>query len=143
LTRAQLAHRLLRPEGVDLLGAVAGRHKVELLGFAREAGPAEADRLDALFASAGDATKKPDNRQATDLRAPLSHALENSGMDQSKVLGVVILTDGQHNWGPSPVAKAAELGEQDLPVFPVALGSRQSPPDIDVIAVAAPPAALK
>src|SRR5262249_44047203 len=51
--------------------------------------------------------------------------------------------DGQHNWGPSPVKKAIELGEHHIPVYPVALGARQAPPDVALVSVKAPPAVFK
>jgi hypothetical protein len=54
-----------------------------------------------------------------------------------------VLTDGQHNWGPSPVKKALELGQHQGPVYPVALGSRRPPPDVALVDVKAPPAVFK
>jgi hypothetical protein len=43
------------------------------------------------------------------------------------VIGVVLLTDGQHNHGPAPGAAARLLGERGVPIFPVVLGDRQPP----------------
>src|SRR5262249_57873628 len=80
---------------------------------------------------------------STALRLPLARALERSGAGEGKILGVVLLSDGQHNWGPSPVKKAIELGEHKLPVFVVPLGARQPPPDVAVVSVKAPPAVFR
>ncbi|HEY1859107.1 MAG TPA: hypothetical protein VGG61_02065, partial [Gemmataceae bacterium] len=74
---------------------------------------------------------------------PLAYALEKTGPDTGQILGVVLVTDGQHNVGPSPVPKAIELGEKELPVFAVALGARQAPPDIALMTLKAPTAVFK
>jgi hypothetical protein len=145
LTRTQIAKRLLTPDGVRLLATVAGKHKVEVLGFAQDAWDAKPDQLEELFKQLrdNDPAKKTTSSAYTDLRLPLEQALKRSGHDEGKILGVVLLTDGQHNWGPSPVKKAIELGEHQLPVYPVALGARQAPPDIALVSVKAPPTVFK
>ncbi len=74
----------------------------------------------------------------TDLRAPLIRALERTGPGQGKVLGIVLLTDGQHNSGLPPSAKARELGERKVPIYPIALGARKSPPDAAIVSVRGP-----
>src|SRR5262249_26751227 len=53
----------------------------------------------------------------------------------SPVLGVVILTDGRHNWGESPLSLARSLGAKNIPVYPVNVAARESPPDVAVVAV--------
>jgi hypothetical protein len=124
-----------------LLKAIAAKHQVELIGFAQDAWEVRPDQWDQLF-TAG----KPGSTRmlsATDLRLPLTHALERSGPDLGRLIGVVVLTDGQHNWGPSPVAKALEMGERQLPLYPIALGARQSPPDITLVSIKAPPTVFK
>jgi hypothetical protein len=136
LTRTETARRVLGDEGAGLLSAVTARHKAEVIGFAQEGWDVPPDGIADLFArSAGSSF--------TDLRLPLARALERSGPDQGKVLGVVLLSDGQHNWGQSPVKKAIELGDHKLPVFPVALGSQRPPPDVALVSVKAPPAVFK
>src|SRR5207237_953906 len=77
-----------------------------------------------------------------DLRIPLTRALEGEA-DGGKVLAVVLLTDGQHNDPASPVDKAAELGEQGVPVYAVALGAKVPPTDIVVTSVQAPATVFK
>jgi hypothetical protein len=59
------------------------------------------------------------------------------------LLGVVLLTDGQHNSGASPVTKALELRGQGIKVYPVPLGARQAPPAIAIAGVQAPPTVFK
>jgi uncharacterized membrane protein len=45
---------------------------------------------------------------------------------------VVLLTDGQHNSGPSPLQTARVLGGQGIPFYPVSFGAAQQAPDIAV-----------
>jgi hypothetical protein len=137
LTRGQIAQRLLADSGGKLLPRVTGKHQVELDGFTTELWELKADQLDELFNS------RRVNGGGTDLGLPLTRALERASGDRGKLLGVVLLTDGQHNWGESPVAKALELRGQDVKVFPVPLGARQAPPAIAIADVQSPPTVFK
>ena len=134
LTRLQIAQRVL--DG-GLLKTIGDRHQVELVGFTQEAWDLKPDQTEQLFG------KRPTAAQGTNLRLPLARSLERNGTDQGKILGIVLVTDGQHNWGQPPIAKARELGEHGLPVFPLALGAKQGPPAIAVAHVEAPPAVFK
>ena len=143
-TRTEIARRILSAEGLALLPALTAKHQVELLGFARETWQAESERLDRLFAKNETVPSSASmGASFTDLHPPLTRALEAARGGQGRVLGVVLLTDGQHNWGPSPVAQAQSLGEHRVPIYPIALGTRQAPPDIAMVAVKAPPAVFK
>ena len=46
---------------------------------------------------------------------------------------VVLISDGQHNSGPSPMAAAQVLGQQGVPVYAVGMGSRHEPPDLAIL----------
>jgi hypothetical protein len=151
LTRSEVARRLLSADGARLLDTLTARHQTDLLGFAQESWDLRPDQLADLFKplqeakqQGADAPRSPAHVSAyTDLRLALEQAQKRSGQDQGKVLGVVLLTDGRHNWGPSPVKKAIELGEHKIPVYPVALGARQAPPDVALVGIKAPPAVFK
>ncbi len=138
-TRSQAARRILSGEGTGLLLALTAKHEVELLGFHQEAWELKPDQLEELFRPSAD----PSSTAFTDLRLPLARALERSGSGQGKVLGIVLLTDGQHNTGEPPTSKARELGERGLPIYPIALGSRRPPPDAAMVSVQAPNAVFK
>ena len=148
VTRTQAARAVLGDDGVRLLSSLAARHDVELIGFHGTAWSVPLDKSDALF----DAPAPPDKDAAaptsnpagfTDLHLPLARGLERSGAGQSKLLGVVVLTDGRHNAGDPPVKKAQELGEREVPIFPVVLGSELPPVDTALLSVKAPPAVYK
>jgi hypothetical protein len=148
LTRAETARRVLADDGAGLMTNLTRIHQVDLVGFGREAWDVPANKLDVLF-QPPQGVDKPQGApslgatQGTDLLLPLTRALERSGPDTGKVLGVVLLTDGQHNAGASPVPKAVALGEKDVPIFPVALGTRPPPPDIALITLKAPTTVFK
>jgi hypothetical protein len=143
LTRSEIARRVLMADGAGLLPAISAKHKVEVIGFTQEVWDVKPDAVADLFKQAeGDQTRAPGSA-FTDLRLPLTHALERSGAGEGKVLGVVLLSDGQHNWGLSPVKKAIEMGEHKLPLYAVPLGAHQPPPDVAVVSVKAPSAVFK
>lgn len=150
LTRSQVARRVLGPDGVNLLQLVASRHRMEVMAFARDARDGSPDDLDALLRTAADAKKTGDDGMRTDLRLPLERALKQDGEGEGKIVGVVLLTDGQHNVHEPgnlrrepPAKKSIELGEHGLPVFPVALGARQGPPDVALVGLKAQPTVFK
>jgi hypothetical protein len=136
LTRAEIARWLLAADGAGLLARFADKHKVELIGFDREVWEIKPKQANEQLK--GKAGAERPGAAFTDLRAPLLHALERSGPDQGRTLGLILLTDGQHNLGPSPVKKAGDLGKLGVPVYPVALGAQQAPPDVAVLEVKAP-----
>ena len=146
MTRGSVARRMLSPEGVGLLRLLQQNHSVEVLGFHQEVWDVRADQLDELFAAKPAAEGDPGGVNAssfTDIRKPLLRAMEMAGPGQGKVLGVILLTDGQHNLDESPVKKAAEMGDRGLPIYPVALGARKPPPDAALISVKAPPSIFR
>jgi hypothetical protein len=145
LTRTQTARRILGDDGQRLLATLAAAgHQVDLLGFHRDSWELNPDQIDELFRPADRPEAGPGRASDfTDLRQPLLRALERSGPDKGKVLGVVVLTDGQHNVAELPTAKARELGDRRLPVHPIALGARKPPPDVAVVSVQSQPTVFK
>ena len=144
LTRSEIARRVLTAEdGAGLLPAIGAKHKVEVIGFTQEVWDVKPDAVADLFKPAQGEQGRAPGSSFTDLRLPLARALERSGAGEGKVLGVVLLSDGQHNWGLSPVKKAIEMGEHKLPIYAVPLGARQPPPDVAVVSVKAPAAVFK
>jgi hypothetical protein len=136
LTRTKTAQRVLG-DGLALLPTISAKHQTELLGFTQEQWELKPDQLEQLF------QPPPSTRVGTDLGLPLIRALEHSGPDQGKLLGIVVLTDGQHNWEQSPVPRAAKLGEQGVPIYPVALGSNFAPPNLAILRAKAPATVFK
>jgi hypothetical protein len=136
ITRTEMARRILTGDN-GLLQAIAAKHQLDLTGFAQALWEVKADQPDDLFAA------PPAPGSGTDLKPPLERVVERAAGEPGKILGVVVLTDGQHNHGPSPVPRAIELGKQKIPVYPIGLGTRQSPPLIAITEVKSLPTVFK
>jgi hypothetical protein len=124
LTRAGVAQRLLSGDGPDLLGSLARKHKVEIVGFSREVWDVPPEQLDELLeryahvrqTSSDKKGEEPQSNDkdfqrddATDISLPLSRALERSGVAERQILGVVLLSDGRHTaYGSKSPAEIAE-----------------------------------
>ncbi len=132
LNRLDLSARILTKDGLGLVDALREKHQLELIGFGKDVAalPIGADRLKDALAGA----KKDGVTLYTDLKLPLAHASETSASDTgAKLLGVVLLTDGRHNWGESPALRARELGERKVPVHSIAIAPKDPPTDIAVV----------
>lgn len=75
--------------------------------------------------------------QSAALRSDTTEAEETADATAPNT-AVVLLTDGQHNAGPSPFQTAKILGSQGISVYPVSLGATQQAPDIAVIGLEHP-----
>ena len=117
LTRAEIAERILRSDGGKLLEELRKKHSVEVVGF------------DQTLASI---PKSGDSGQATDLRLPLNRAGEMASDESSRLVGVVLLTDGRHNWGGSPMPAASRLAARNTPIFPVVMAPDEAPIDVAI-----------
>jgi hypothetical protein len=168
LTRTEMARKILDRGSIALLETLITKHKmkVELIGFHQKAWELKPEQLDELFRRPrADKPKPPDEKKLprpdeeppvfkdagpaalsafTDLRWPLLRARERVKADQGKILGVVVLTDGQHNWGPSPKLLLNEAAQgrkktqrtvkpaEKIALYPIGLGARPPEPDVPV-----------
>src|SRR5205823_1632704 len=110
MTRFQIAGQVLHGEKINLIEQLKKQHGVEFAFFSQEIGGISNEDLNK---SPNEVVERLMAQKIvggfTDLRLPLQRATERTGPDAAKILGVVILTDGQHDWGPLPAAKAGEL----------------------------------
>ncbi len=139
VSRLKIAERILTPDGADILGELSKKHAVELIAFDQSArglptDPAELKaKLDADRLLAADASSS--QLVYTDMKLPVVRAGESAAdAATSKLVGVVLLTDGRHNWGDSPLSRVQEFAARGLPVFPVVLAPTTPPADIAVVA---------
>lgn len=130
LSRLGLCRKILTPDGLRLLEAIGEKHTLDLFGFDVEIGPlpVEASRLEKALDGIQSTNGRP--LLCTDLKLPLTRALEAGGDD---LLGVVILTDGRHNWGESPITRAQELGQRKVPIYPIVMAPREAPADVAIV----------
>ena len=131
--RRRRAERLLTDAPADLLATLAERHVVTLhalrggevvpLDLSEPGGSEPADSTDL---AAGLSVAGP---------AAAGAAAANAGRPRE---AVVLLTDGRHNAGPSPLTAAKLLGDRGVPVFAVGFGADAPAADLALVDVEAP-----
>lgn len=138
VSRLKLAEHILTPDGVDLVGELSKKHTVELVAFDQTTRPLPLDpaelkaHLDSDRLLAADATTG--RLVYTDMKLPVIKASESAAdAATSKLIGVVLLTDGRHNWGDSPLGRVQEFAARKLPVYPIVLAPTVPPADVAVI----------
>lgn len=138
--RLTVASRIMLPEGLRLIESLQTRHTVEVMGFDQDFVPLPADST-RLAESLARFERSPDGYSASDLKIPLNRAVETAQTQGatagSKLLGVVLLTDGRHNWGESPVGRAVELGQLQIPIYPIVLAPDNPPADVAIVSAQA------
>ncbi len=70
----------------------------------------------------------------SNLYQPLADALEQ----QSQLLGIVFISDGDWNEGLPPVQAASRLRLKNIPVFAIPVGSPEPLPDVELLSLDAP-----
>jgi hypothetical protein len=131
LPRREIARRLLTATSQPLLARLNEIGVVEIRAFA-----AEAETIDEVLLAESLSGPIP---ALIPQQSNLSIAT-NAGAtdDTSKVMGVVMLTDGRHNTGQDPREAAARLGTLNTPLIPVMIGSEIRPKDISIISLEHP-----
>lgn len=137
LTRKEITRRLLTDEGVGLESALAKSHALEVVTFRDWAESVAVPIEDSLFKSIA---KRGDG---TNLSAPLQASLLRGDSAGGKLIGIVLLSDGQHHGSGDPLAIARELAPRNIPIFATPIGSKTPPADIAIIDLKAPKQAAK
>jgi hypothetical protein len=162
MTRWQRAQSLLLGKADGVMAKLAEKHDVELLGLmddhterlwvpvddkkVPESLPIEAeattsdltDGIRQRLSVKGAAAKQPGGTAqaaGTDAKSADAEIAE-----PPQRTAVVIVSDGQHNEGASPIQLAKILGNRQIPVYTIGVGSLESPPDLAVLKVEAPEA---
>ena len=131
LPRREIARRLLTSTSQPLLAQLNEIGAVEIRAFA-----AQVETLDESLL--GESLSGPIPSlvpQQSNLSIATDVAVAD---DSSKVMGVVMLTDGRHNAGQNPLEAAAKLGTLNTPLIPVMIGSELRPKDISIISLEHP-----
>jgi hypothetical protein len=138
-TRWQRLLRQLSAGRSDLLNTLRQEHDLKVLvltaadvvamPIAGSTG-SDAESLSGIWQDLG-------NGNRTDLTRGLAAAASTPAFDLQDAgnaagAAVVMLTDGQHNSGPAPVALAAVLGQQNVPVYSVAYGASRQASDLAI-----------
>lgn len=143
LPRLDHALKVLGPDGLDLVAKLRAKHAVEVVGFGQELTPLplDAERRRAAVPAGVVDPGKASNPTYTDLKLPLARAAETAGDGPDaagpKLLGVILLSDGRHNWGEGPAARAADLAARKASVNSILLAPVEPPPDVAIISAKA------
>ena len=134
---------LLHPDN-GLLRRLAETHDVQLVAITGDDDESLWDRLGPK--SLPDTLNVTPTSPRTDLASPIagrmtdraaSHDAQPKQNAENRT-AVVLLTDGRHNHGESPLQVARILGGQSIPVHAVGFGARREPPDLALLDVEHP-----
>lgn len=128
MPRRQIAQRLLTGTQTPLLERLREIGEVEVRMFASRSEAIDESALGELLEQNAD-TLLPGSTDITE------STLKTKSTRMSKVIGTVVLTDGQHNAGRDPVEAAGRLGTLGTPVIPVMIGSQERPRDLSIISL--------
>jgi hypothetical protein len=138
LSRKELALRLLTETGHPLIDQLKAVADVEIRVFAGEVESADEETLSQFFETPPSSIVRGTSDLATALRTPSSGASDNTA-----ILGVVLLSDGQDNGSNDPVNAAAQLGSNGTRVFPIVIGSEFTPRDLAIAEIEYPQSVFK
>ena len=142
MTRWQRAERLILDEEDGLLSQLAENQDIELVTlregevenvwWQRRGGKKQSGEIPMKFVLAP-------NGRTTDLGDVLRSTLGK----ESEGVGIIVVTDGQHNSSSSPLAVSRILGEAGIPIFPVGIGSEKPVYDMALTEVTGPTTVFK
>lgn len=136
LPRWQRLQMLLMNESQgNLLATLAKNHAVEL--FVLEGGTARKIWQPSGRDAAAPAGLPKPTAALTDLADGLKTMIGN-GPSQEQRGAMVLLSDGQHNTGESPVEVAKVFAGRQMPIHTVGFGSQSRPPDLAILKVDGP-----
>jgi len=125
---------LLEAGEPKLLGKLAQTYDVQLL--AADGPDAKAIWQPTAKTSALPASLPKPAAEATDLNGALRSGI--GGQERELRGAVVLISDGQHNEGETPIEFAKLLAERQTPVYAVGIGSQNRPRDLAIIKVSSP-----
>ncbi|MCX7008334.1 MAG: VWA domain-containing protein, partial [Kiritimatiellaeota bacterium] len=132
-SRWQRVESLLLDQKDGLLPRLVNKHNVELWSLA----DGEAQRLWLAEQSLPLPTALPGKPegQATDLGTAINARVAQK---QDARCAVVLVSDGQHNSGGSPIEVAKIAGGRNIPFFTIGVGAAERPGDLAVLGVTGP-----
>lgn len=137
LSRKELALRLLTETGSPLLDRLKDVADVEVRVFAGDVESADHDTLSEFFESPPESISRGSSDLASALMTPSGES------DDTAILGVVLLSDGQDNGSNDPINAAAQLGSAGTRVFPIVIGSQFTPKDLAIAEIEYPQTVYK
>lgn len=129
VTRKQVALQLLSDGDSGLLQQLQQIADVRLLVFSGMSEVVAEEELSALV----DAPPERILTEVTDLSDMLRAAV--TGDESSRLLGVVVLTDGRDTGPGDALGLAVQLGQMEAPVVPLVVGTASRPRDLSVATI--------
>ncbi|MCA9017947.1 MAG: VWA domain-containing protein, partial [Planctomycetaceae bacterium] len=122
-----------------ILEKLQERGQVDLVLFAGDAVAAEKTTLE----SGLDQVPEQVHMGLSNLSQALKASAGSTESGKSPVSSYILLTDGRDNSQLNPVSTAEQLGQMQVPVYPVILGSSHQPKDISIASLDYPQTAFK
>lgn len=127
LQRREIVQRILTSTTKPLLKELQQIGDVQIHLFADKSVSIDADSLSLMDIKEQELDL---NVGVTDLKAGI--ALDPSTGEEPSIAGIVLFTDGRDTSAHDPIATARSLGHENIPLFPVLIGSPRKPVDITV-----------
>jgi hypothetical protein len=134
LRRSDLLYRALTGPGRSSLPTLLNQQRVKIIAFGTEPKVLAEEKGSSINAALKAAAEPIDS--ATDLAAALRRASEQ--IADGEPAAVLVASDGRVNAGPEPADAAQRLAWRGVPVFGLAVGSRELATDAAVDALDAP-----
>jgi uncharacterized membrane protein len=128
-SRLEVQKHLLRPEGNELLEALAKKFKLRFFRFS-----GAADRVEGF-------EDLPRHGNITHLDRSLNQIVGELG--NAPVSAILLLTDGVDNRSEDLTKLSAQLASRSIPVYPIGIGSSEFARDAEILRVTAPKQVLK
>jgi hypothetical protein len=132
-SRLRRVEKYLLEAEKGIAARLAGTHQVELVYLRGDGAlpfwsgsPDSADRLPSRF-------ELPGTNGITDLSAPIRERVGDA--EGSGKTAIVLISDGQHNSGNSPIELARLFGQRGVPIHSVGIGSTERPADVAVLEI--------
>ena len=139
MSRKEIAQKLLLNPANPILEKLQERGNIDLVLFAGDAVPTD----QSVFENALSEVPDQVHMELSNLSQALKASGSSSENETSPVSSYILLTDGRDNSQLNPVSTAEQLGQMQVPVYPVVLGSANQPKDISIAALDYPQTAFK
>lgn len=139
LSRWERVHEHLLEGEENLFARLSAKHDVEmmkLVGGEMEVIWVPSANKDKAMDKLVDAFQPMTNNVSTDLTSALKERTDDINAENNVV--AVMISDGRHNMGESPVNLAKILGNRGTPVFTLGIGTSVPPEDLSILEVDAP-----
>ncbi|WP_298868559.1 hypothetical protein [uncultured Gimesia sp.] len=139
LSRKQIAQKLLLNPANPILEKLQERGLVDLVLFAGNAVTADRQTLETSLIQVPDQV----HMELSNLSEALKASPGSSDTGSAPISSYILLTDGRDNSQLNPVTTAEQLGQMQVPIYPVIVGSTYQPKDISIAALDYPQTAFK